>query len=247
MNHLAYHSHWFRFFIQWYLSRTVLFSYGLMPPNVIVDFEIGVTWIDLYDRTNKMSKSTSRSLKILRVGLRTVAFLMTFGYMIWIGLGGLINMLVSALMPEIVGMIFIAIGGKLITKTLCPDKKDVANPNWKVAEAIRRAVKHAVGAKFLEIVSLVGMGVTGRHPQLGYMYGYFNAMFFFVYIFRLWGWLHYLIYGSRKHLKRYSAENASAYFGFSTIGLNKTLTTASSRMSTMSTRSSAAPSTMERD
>jgi hypothetical protein len=66
----------------------------------------------------------------------------------------------------------------------------------------------------------------------------------------MWGWLHYLIYGSRKHLKKYASENASAYFGFSTIGLNKTMTTASSRMSSiassrMSTRSSVAESSAE--
>ncbi len=34
----------------WYASRTVLFTYALLPVNVIIDFEIGVTWIDLYDR-----------------------------------------------------------------------------------------------------------------------------------------------------------------------------------------------------
>lgn len=34
----------------WYNSRTVLFTYAVFPLNCIVDFEIGVTWIDLYDR-----------------------------------------------------------------------------------------------------------------------------------------------------------------------------------------------------
>ena len=236
----------------WYISRTVLFTYVLIPANVIIDFEIGVTWIDLYDRTNKMSKSTSRTLKILRYTLRLIAFTMSWGFLIWISFGGVLHLMVAALMPSVAGMIFIAIAGRLIIKTLCPDNKDVANPNWKVAAAIRRAVKHGVGAKFLEILALVGMGATSRHPQLGYCYGWFNALFFFAYVFRMWGWLHYLIHGSRKHLKRYANDNASAYFGFSTIGLNKTLTTASSRASSMassvvSSRSSVAASTVEKD
>lgn len=34
----------------WYDSRTVLFTYAVFPLNAIIDFEIGVTWIDLYDR-----------------------------------------------------------------------------------------------------------------------------------------------------------------------------------------------------
>jgi len=138
----------------------------------------------------------------------------------------------------------VAIAGYLITKTLCPNKKDTANPNWKVASAISRGVKHTMGAKVLEIIALLGMGLTGKHPVLGYTYGFFNIIFFWFYGFRMWGWLHYIIYGSRKHLKKYASENASAYFGFSTIGLNKTSTRLSSAVSSrMSTRSSVVSST----
>jgi len=236
----------------WYHSRTILFTYFLMPFNVIIDFEIGVTWIDLYDRTNKMSKSSSRFIKALRWILRLVAFIMSFGFILFVAFGGMMNLLVSALAPSVVGLFFVAIAGYLITKTLCPSKKDTANPNWKVAAAIRRGVKHTIGSKIIEVIALLGMGVSGKHPALGYTYGYFNILFFWFSTFRLWGWLHYLIYGNRKHLKKYSTENASAYFGFSTIGLNKTVTSYSSRMSSaassrMSTRSSVASSVVEKD
>ena len=64
----------------WYNSRTPLFTYCLIPFSVIIDFEIGVTWIDLYDRTNKMSKSSSRALKVLKWFLRTAAFIMSMKY-----------------------------------------------------------------------------------------------------------------------------------------------------------------------
>ncbi len=122
--------------------------------------------------------------------------------------------------------------------------KDTANPNWKVAAAISRGVKHTIGAKILEIIALLGMGFTGKHPVLGYTYGYFNILYFWSATFRMWGWLHYLIYGSRKHLQKYASENASAYFGFSTIGINRASSrmssAVSSRVSQMSTKSSVA-------
>jgi len=105
-------------------------------------------------------------------------------------------------------------------------------------------VKHTIGAKILEIIALLGMGFTGKHPVLGYTYGYFNILYFWSATFRMWGWLHYLIYGSRKHLQKYASENASAYFGFSTIGINRASSrmssAVSSRVSQMSTKSSVA-------
>ena len=133
-----------------------------------------------------------------------------------------------------------SIAGTLIVKTLCPNKSDTANPNWKVASAITRGCKHTIGAKIVEIIALLGMGFLGKHPTLGYTYGFFNILYFWFYNIRMWGWLHYLIYGSRKHLKKYASENASAYFGFSTIGLNKVSSSGSrlSKMSSMSMRSS---------
>ena len=229
----------------WYSSRTPLFVYALIPVNVITDFEIGVTWIDLYDRTNKMSKSTSKTIKVLRWFLRIIAFTMSFGFLIWTLTGNALNLLISAFMPSVIGMVFVSIGGKLITKTLCSSKKDTANPNWRVAEAIRRAVKHAVGAKFLEIFALCGQIFTIRNASLGYVYPWFVVLYCFANSFRMWGWLNYLIHGSRKHLQRYTNDGNSAYFGFSTIGLNKSIVSTASNF--VSTRSSVAPSQYEAD
>ena len=111
----------------------------------------------------------------------------------------------------------------------------IPNPNWRVAEAIRRAVKHAVGAKFLEIIALCGQIMTIRNPQLGYVYPWFVFLYCFANAFRMWGWLNYLIHGSRKHLRR-------SLVGFSTIGLQKSIVSTASNF--VSTRSVAPP---ERD
>ena len=55
-----------------------------------------------------------------------------------------------------------------------------------------------------------------------------------------WAWVHYLIFGSLKHLQKYAGADASGYFGFSTIGINKMTTQASSvfKSSAISSRSS---------
>lgn len=86
----------------WYHSRSILFVYFALPFNVIVDFEVGVTWIDLYDRTNKMSKSSSRFIKALRWILRLVAFIFSFGFLLFVTFGGIMHLLFSALAPSVV-------------------------------------------------------------------------------------------------------------------------------------------------
>ena len=77
----------------------------------------------------------------MRVVLRLIAFAMSFGFIIFVAFGEILNLLVSVLMPSVIGMVFIAIGGQLIVQTLRPDKKDLSNPNWKVAASIRRAIR----------------------------------------------------------------------------------------------------------
>lgn len=228
-----------------YYYRTILFSWFCIPCMTIIDFEICVTWIDLYDRTNKMSKSSSKMTKALRILCRIISLFLTFGFQyVGIASGTILGLFIAAMLPNVCGIVALSIGSPLILKTLCPDKKDVSNPNWKIAEAIRRAVKHGIGSKLIELVALTGMAFTSRNPAIGYTYGVWNFMYWSATMFRMWGWLQYVIYGSRKHLKRYSTAKSSSYFGFSTIGLNKTLTTASSRASSvlsgMSTRSSVA-------
>ena len=205
-----------------------------MPPHIIVDFEVGVTWIDLYDRTNKMSKSTSRALKVTRYALRFIALAVVVAYIFCVRSGNVVLLIMGAGMPSIIGMIFIAIAGKTILKVMCPDKKDVTNPNFKMAQAIRRAVKHGIVCKFMELITLFGCSASMRHPTLAGLYVVLTPAYFGTITVRFWGWLQYLIFGSRKHLKKFAEEASSAYFGFSTIGLNKTLTTASSALSTRS-------------
>lgn len=203
-----------------------------------------------FSRTNKMSKNSSTGLKVLRWVLRVIAIIAALVAFFYARQGGIAGLLVGQGIAPTIGVIITVIGGHLITKTLCPNVKDVANPNWMISTSIRRAVKNIIICKCFELVGLAGMYYTLRHPQTGYAYGWFCLVYFFTCGLRSWNWLQYLIYGSRKHLKKFSAETSSSYFGFSTIGLNKTLTTVSSRMgSAISSKSSviASKSHMEKD
>ena len=48
-----------------------------------------------------------------------------------------------------------------------------------------------------------------------------------------WGWLHYILFGSRKLLASGESDRISQYFGFTTIGLNSTLVSGISRVSSV--------------
>ncbi|KAL3797095.1 hypothetical protein HJC23_000433 [Cyclotella cryptica] len=230
----------------WYNRRGLIFLYGSNWALMTCDTEIGCTWIDLVDRTRKMSKSTSKSLTFLRwfvrfTGLGITAYVF---YGIYTGtIGGLLN---SAVIPSAVSAVFIGLAGFLIIRTICPNGSDISNPNWKVAKSIERTTKYAILGKFIEILALFGMLNTGKRATLSYAYGFFNPLWFWGYQFRQWSYLSYIIVGNRKHLKKYESENVSGFFGFSTVGLNKTITRASSAF-TSYRATTAAPTTFEKD
>jgi hypothetical protein len=186
-----------------------------------------------------MSKNSSKALKVARWSLRLIAVVMFVFCYCAARFGGINGLITSQMISPILGSITSVVGGYLITKTLCPNKKDVANPNWMIASSIRRAVRNGCICKFFEVFGLAGMYSTLRHPQIGYAYGWFCTFYFLMNPIRNWNWLQYLIYGSRKHLTKYSTATSNSYFGFSTIGLNKTLTSVSSRLgSAISSKSS---------
>lgn len=227
-----------------YNNRLLAYGLVIIPSALLIDTEITVTWIDLYDRTQKMSKSTSKNIKILRYALRVFGLSFSFGLAIYSLFGAYVNMFIASLLPPLLDVSIVWIGSHLITKTLCPDRKDVSNPNWKVSEAIRRGANHAIGASIGQLVIMASMTVAMRNPVIGQWVMIVVGSWMFLYMVRLWAWLQYLIYGNRKHLQAYASHGSSSYFGFSTIGLNKTVTTMSSKASSViSSRSMAAPST----
>jgi hypothetical protein len=229
----------------YYNRRGYVFVYGMNMCFIPCDAEIGCTWIDLVDRTQKMSKSTSRTLKILRWVVRIIGLAVTGWLVNGILSGSIGSLLNSAVYPSAVSAVFISIAGFLIVRTICPNLKDTSNPNWKVATSIVRTTKFSVLGKMIEIISLFGMMMTAKRPYTSYAYGFFNALYFWGYLFRIWAYISYIVAGNRKHLKKYEGDTVSGFFGLSTIGLNKTVTRASSAFS--SRRSSMASSSVQKD
>lgn len=230
---------------EYFYNRRGYILLGMNLCNIPSDLEVGCTWIDLVDRTQKMSKSTSRSLKILRWTIRIIGLAVTGWLLQGIVSGSIGNLLVSAVYPNVYSGVFIAIAGFAIVRTICPNLKDTANPNWKVAQSIVRTTKFSVLGKCLELLGLFGMMLTAKRPYISYGYGIFNSLYFWGYLFRGWAYLSYIIAGNRKHLKKYEGDTVSGFFGLSTIGLNKTVTRASSAFS--SRASSMVSSAVEKD
>jgi len=235
---------------EYYYNRRGYIFIGLNSCFLTADTEVGCTWIDLVDRTQKMSKSSSRSLKVLRWLVRFAGLGITGVTLYGLFSGSITNLLKAGMIPGICSGVFILIAGFLIIRTICPNMKDTSNPNWKVAKSIERTTKYAVLGKLLELVGALGMLNTAKHPLTSFAYAFFNPIYFWGYLFRMWAYISYIIAGNRKHLKKYESDRVSGFFGLSTIGLNKTITRASSafnsRASSMAT-SAAEKSTVEKD
>jgi hypothetical protein len=232
-----------------YNRRWMSFLLMMCLSQAIVDMEIGVTWIDFVDRTHKMSKSSSKALKILLVTMRTIGLGMAGMNFYGITSGKIGSLLQLVAIQTSVTASVLGVAGFMIVRTICPNLSDTANPNWKVAKSIQRTATYGILGKVIQFVGLLGMLFTNKNPTLSYTYGWFNALCFWGLNFTLWAYMGYIIAGNRKHLKKYDTDSVSGYFGLSTIGLNKTITRASSAFasSAFSGRSSAAPSTMEKD
>lgn len=230
---------------EYFYNRRAYIFLGLNACAIPADTEIGCTWIDLVDRTQKMSKSTSRNLKILRTVISILGVAISAIFIHGILSGSIKSLLVQAVYPTVFSMAFIIVAGFLIVRTICPNLKDSSNPNWKVAQSIVRTTKHSVMGKCSELIGLFGMMNTAKRPHLAYAYAIMNFFYFFGYLFRVWSYISYIITGNRKHLRKYEGDQVSGFFGLSTIGLNKTITKASSAFS--SRASSVASSVAEKD
>ena len=107
-----------------------------------------------------------------------------------------------------------AICGTLISRVLCKDIKDVTNPNWKAAAAIREtAISYCV--------CLFGFWYCTN--KLIYVYGLWSHMalamnnsfsigaFGFT-LMANWGWYQYLLFTNRRSLEDYSLQSSLGTF-----------------------------------
>ena len=111
--------------------------------------------------------------------------------------------------------------GPLLTRLLCKDMRDVTNPNWKAASAIRRI---AYFEPLTHMATIMGVAVTNKTLLYTHMAG-IHTLAALMPMMAFWltsigEWFSYLIFTQRRFLKNNDTLNISRYFGFTSLGVN---------------------------
>ena len=217
------------------------------------------TWFDLYEKSVSMSKRSSKLIFALRVLLRL--FALTQATMFLLVRTSIVGGSNTLLFIEWINNIALwsllicnGICGPLISRVLCKNMKDVTNPNWKAAQAIRHTSLTYLICLAVFWLTLQFLLKTGLFADMALSMNNPTVLAMFAAsLVNDWGWFHYLLYAHRRYLENYDTGRISHYFGFSTIGLDGSRissisgksTTASSAASSVSAASVAAASTVE--
>jgi hypothetical protein len=195
-------------------------------------YEILCAWIDLFEKSIKMSKNTSTAMKVLKILTRTLGLLtLTLNLMMHLDAfadkyAKFNQLTVNIQVPFLGGTcLFLA---PVLVRMLCKDMRDVTHPNWKAAAAIRRT---AIG----EILMQIFLPTCNKYflakniwADFGGIHGECMLMIMYYYILSSNSeWLGYLLFAHRKHLQDdddLGATKISNFFGFTTLGLNGSVT-----------------------
>mmetsp|Transcript_19913 Transcript_19913/g.29836 ORF Transcript_19913/g.29836 Transcript_19913/m.29836 type:complete len:319 (-) Transcript_19913:188-1144(-) len=218
-------------------------------------FECSCTWFDLWQKSVTMSKKSNSIITVIRSFLRfyalAVALISVMGTITIIP--GLTFIFLSPYINTLnQGMIIFTCGilSPLIARVLCKNMKEVTNPNWKAASAIRNSGLTGVLVPFffnIQFRFLLWSGLwTNQAIQLNH-----TSIFSLVglHMTLMFVWFQYLQFAHRRYLTDSHTSRISEYFGLTTIGLNgsrressflsgKSSTTTSSAASGASTTSS---------
>jgi len=202
-----------------YLAYQILnFGYNLGS------YELTVSWFDLVQRTVKMSRTSARWMTGIKWFMRVFNI-------VWNGVVANVikfpeNQYANYLMGQLAFHTIInLIPGIVLARMLCKNSKDVTNPNWKASQVIRRTYTINVQSQILALASFYfqGKGYYPRYFQNSYWWWFGFLTLCIACVMQSWGWLHYILFGSRKLLASGDSDRISQYFGFTTIGLNSTL------------------------
>ena len=168
-------------------------------------FESSCTWFDLWQKSIKMSKRSSKAITVFRTFLRIYGLLNTAMFVF--ALYGLVpgNAQVVWKIAQNTGQysLFVAnaVIGPLLARVLCKNMKDITNPNWKAASAIRITAMHgaAVSIAFNISVQLIfKFGLFTNQAQ--HMNESFLTFMFLINAVNLWAWYQYLQFAHRRDL-----------------------------------------------
>ena len=187
-------------------------------------FESSCTWFDLWQKSIKMSKTSSRAITVIRNTLRIWGFLIGLSFfLINFGLvpSGLLGFWAATQNSGQYSMFAVnAVIGPLLARVLCKNMKDVTNPNWKAASAIRITACHGalltvsfnLGIQLILRYGIFNIGAPHVNVSLVEMLWMYNAV-------HCWSWYQYLQFAHRRHMGDVTANRISNYFGFTTLGL----------------------------
>ena len=218
------------------------FSYSLYSAGYnLMQIECCCTWFDLYQKASSMSRKSSKFL----IGLRTILRLYAVGqglvyiYIAYIGREYTDKIPILTETNMWVMTICSIAFAPLIARVLCKDRKDVSNPNWKSAEAIRQTSWEWMLAQGLHSLSL--------KLFLEYQIWVDAPLYWGQTIFELWYfatavknyvWFKYMLFAFRRYLEDYDSVGMSSYIGLSTFGHKLTRGSFVSSSMMMSTTSS---------
>ena len=187
-------------------------------------FECCCTWFDLWQKSIKMSKRSSKAITVFRTFLRIYGLLNTAMFVF--ALYGLVpgNAQVVWKIAQNTGQysLFVAnaVIGPLLARVLCKNMKDITNPNWKAASAIRITAMHgaAVSIAFNISVQLIfKFGLFTNQAQ--HMNESFLTFMFLINAVNLWAWYQYLQFAHRRDLGNVANSRIRNYFGFATLSM----------------------------
>jgi hypothetical protein len=190
-------------------------------------YEIICTWFDLFQKSVNLSKRSSIAAQIIRLAIKVMGlFSLTLGILMAAKIfdfRDLVN--IAGFFHLVVLSSSCVLAAPLIIRVLCKDMRNVTHPNWKAAAAIRRV---AFNEPFCQLgIALAQFFYTKNtfYAAQGAIVG--NAILvagWFYLISSTGEWFGYLMFAHRRYLNEADTSRISQFFGFTTLGLNGSIT-----------------------
>lgn len=169
-----------------------------------VNLECVIAWLDLAEKSVKLSKSSSAKINIARKIIRLILISKCCISIYYYGSGQIrMGMLIQIFFFLSLSQIT-WISGYCINKVLIPDMKDKNHVNYKAAQAIKKTYIYQT-VLIVIMVSLFGhLGKTLFELSLGNFSMYMGTALWPIFLSAsTFQWLSYVQYGSRKVLENY--------------------------------------------
>jgi hypothetical protein len=200
-------------------------------------YEIICTWFDLFQKSVNLSKRSSIAAQIIRFTIKLIGlFSLTLGILMPTKVFDFRNLLnLSGFFHMVVLSSSSVIAAPLIIRVLCKDMRNVTHPNWKAAAAIRRVAFNEPISQLAVALAPYFYTRTTFYASQGAIVGNAILVAGWFYVVAATGeWFGYLTFAHRRYLNEADTSRISQFFGFTTLGLNGSISSEIiSRVSTL--------------